>query len=309
MRVGKVDFAKLRKCNHNGKTYKNYEMKNLTTFKIGGKCKYFLKICTLENFIKVMLYLEKISVVPIVFGNGSNILISDKGYNGVIISFGGDFGICNQYDDILEFGVGVSLGVAYAEAKKLNFSGLEDSAGIPATIGGAVYMNAGAYNFEMSKIVDYVVAYVGGKITYFTNADCKFSYRHSVFQENGAIILRVGLKLEHKEKAEIENRFFEVMCRRKQSQPLEYGSAGCVFKRRDDIIVSKALDDAGLKGLSIGGAKVSEKHANFIINYNNATAQNVYDLIKLVKSKFIEIYNIDLECEIQFLGEFDETKR
>ena len=168
-------------------------------------------------------------------------------------------------------------------------------------------MNAGAYDFEMSKVVEYVVAFVEGKITYFDNASCKFGYRKSVFQNNGATILRIGLKLDKKEKTAIESRIREIMASRLKTQPLNFPSAGCIFKRRDDIIVSRMLDECGLKGLTLGGAKVSEKHANFIINFNEATAQDIYELIEIIKRRFFNKTGILLETEIKFLGDFDEV--
>lgn len=308
MKVQKLNFSHLKKLNAHGETYKNKELKNLTTFKVGGNAKYFLKICTLENFLQVMDYLESINIKYFILGAGSNLLVSDLGFDGVVIKFDGDFKQSYILDEnTIEFGCAVNLVFAYVTAKNLSLSGLEDSTGIPATIGGATFMNAQAYNFEMAKIVDYVVAYVNGKITYFTNEECKFQYRNSIFHSNKAIILRVGLKFERKPKEEIEKRFLEVAGFRKDRQPLEYPSAGCVFRRFENGIVSKMLDDAGFKGLTEGGAKVSEKHANFIINYNNATASDIFRLINRLKKEFKKIYDIELSCELRFLGEFDET--
>ena len=309
MKVNKISFRHLKKLNRNGETYKDYSLKNCNTFKVGGKCDYFLKICTLENFIQVMQYLNSKSIRPFVLGNGSNLLISDTGYRGVIITFAGDFKRIETNETMIECGAGVSLGLAYATAKNLSLKGLECSAGIPASIGGATLMNAGANEFEMSKLVDYVVAYVDGKIDYFRNAECGFSYRNSVFKENNAIILRVAMQLQKGDKTEIENMYINTLNKRKEKQPLEYGSAGCVFKNQDNILVGKMLDEDGYKGKMIGGAMVSHKHANFIINHSNATASDIYKLIKTIQEEFYQKHKINLECEIKFLGEFDETKR
>jgi len=306
---GCICFSKLKKLNHNGKTYKNYALTFCNTFKVGGKAKYFLKICTLENFLKVMFYLQDLQVVPFILGNGSNILIADTGYDGVVIAFEGDFGRITVGDTLIECGAGVRLGVAFATAKDLGLAGLEDSAGIPATIGGATYMNAGAYDFEMSKVVEYVVAYLDGKIVFFDNKSCEFAYRHSVFQENNAIILRVGLRLKKSNIQDVQNRYLQVLDKRKETQPLDYPSAGCVFKRIDGVAVSKMLDEDGFKGRCVGGAMVSLKHANFIINKNNATSNDILKLINLIKDDFFKLHNIQLECEIKLLGEFDEIKR
>ena len=169
-------------------------------------------------------------------------------------------------------------------------------------------MNAQAYNFEMAKIVDYVVAYVDSKITYFDTKDCCFAYRSSVFQKNNAIILRVGFKMLSGKQDEIQAKFTKTLQKRRESQPIEKYSAGSVFKKIDGIEVSKLLDEAGFKGKKIGGAEVSDKHANFIIN-NGATSQDVYSLINCIKTEFFDLYKIKLENEIIYVGEFDEINK
>lgn len=310
MLSSKLSVNKLNKLNYNGVVKTDYDLKDLTTYRIGGKAKYYLEINTLENFIQVMLYLEELNTEFFVIGNGSNLLVSDKGYNGVVIKLAGDFARCEQSDDtIIECGAGVSLGKAYAFARELHLSGLEDSAGIPASIGGAVTMNASAYSFEIAKIVDYVIVWIDGKINYYSNEDCEFSYRESIFQHKKCIILRVGLKLNSLDKETIHNRYLEVLSQRVESQPISQPSAGCVFRKINNYQVSKMLDELGLKGRRVGGAVVSTKHANFIINDNNAKAQDIYELIKVIKNEFKLKYGLELMCEIKFVGEFDETDR
>lgn len=302
-----VSFKKLKKLNDKGKCEKNVSFKNLTTFKIGGLAKFFLQINTIENFIKVMDYINAKKLDYFIIGNGSNILASDKGYKGILIKLGGDFDRIEHFENILECGSGVMLGGVLSKARKLCLSGLEDCVGIPATIGGATYMNAGAYNFEMSKVIESVVAYVDGKINYFKKEDCKFGYRKSIFQDNNAIILRVRLKLENGDKKLIDERCKFIIEKRKNSQPLEFPSAGSIFKRMDNLVVSASLDECGIKGLTIGGAEVSNKHANFIINKVNATSSDVIKLINVIKEKFEERYKEKLQLEIRLIGEFDET--
>jgi len=303
----KLSIRKLKKLNYNGNLLENVDLSDYCTYKCGGKAKVLIEINTIENFLHVMDYLKTTNSKYFVIGAGSNILVSDNGYDGVIIKLGGDFARIEEHEDnIIECGAGVKLSQAFAYARERGLGGLEDSVGIPATIGGAVFMNASAYNFEMANLIDYVVAYKGEKITYFNRNDCGFGYRHSIFQENNAIIMRVGLRLKVGERELIDARFKEVMQKRLMSQPLEYPSAGCVFKRIDDIVVSRAIDECGLKGLTFGGAKISEKHANFIINFNNATALDIYELINVTKKRFYDKTGIDLETEIRFLGEFDE---
>lgn len=309
MEVSRISFGHLKKLNFNGESYKHYSLKKLTTFKIGGNARYYLKICTIENFLKVMLYLKEKNYPFFVIGNGSNILASDSGYDGVIIKLGGDFDKVLVKDDRMECGAGVMLSKAYTFARDSSLSGLECSVGIPATIGGAVCMNASAYDFKMSRLVDYVVAFNGEKITYLKNTDCKFGYRESIFQHENLIILRVGLILEKSNREDIERVFKETLVKRKSTQPQGYGNAGCIFRRENGINVSKMLDDMGVKGRQIGGGQVSQVHANFILNYDNATSSDIIQLIKNIQLEFEKKYNIKLHTEIKFLGDFNETCR
>ena len=295
----------LRKLNRGGEVFVNADMSEFSTFKCGGKASVLLVIKTLEGFIKVNRYIKDKALDYFVLGAGSNVLVSDKGYKGVVVKLAGDLARIEETgEDTIECGAGVRLASIFAYASARGLSSLEDGAGIPATIGGAVYMNASAYNFETANIVEYVVAYINGKFEYFNNSDCDFAYRHSVFQTNKAIIVRVGLKLAKTNKSEIMQRFFEVSRMRASAQPLDRPSAGCVFKRIDGVQVSRLFDEMGLKGLTIGKAQVSTKHANFIINLGGAKAQDIYTLIELIKKKVEEKHNLFLDTEIKFLGEF-----
>lgn len=302
-----VSFSKLKKLNAKGNSYRNMKLNGFTTLNVGGRAKYFLEISTLENFLKVMFYLEEKGVKVFVLGAGSKILVSDKGFDGVVVKLVGDFARIEELDkNIIECGAGVLLASAFAKTKELGLSGFQQSVGIPATIGGAVYMNASAYDFEMSKLVKYVVAFLDGKLQYFSKDDCQFGYRKSVFQTNHAIILRVGLNLEPQDREQLMTEYRNILMKRNNSQPIQYRSAGSVFKRQDGVVVSKILDECGLKGLKVGGAEVSDKHANFIINKQNATAQDIYDLIQVCKKNVRDKAGLNLEEEIIFLGEFDE---
>ncbi len=295
----------LDKLNRGGEVIVRADMSKYSTFKCGGRAKCLVIIKTLEGFIKVTKYLKEKSIDCFVLGAGSNILVSDKGYNGVVLKLAGDLArIERTGEDTVECGAGVKLASIFAYISSRSLSGLEDGAGIPATIGGAVYMNASAFNFETSKIVEYVIAYIDGRLEYFDNKSCQFAYRHSIFQDNQAIIVRVGLKFAKTNKQDIMKRFFEISRKRACSQPLDKPSAGCVFKRIEGLEVSRMLDEMGLKGLTVGRAQVSTKHANFIINLGGAKSQDIYTLIKLIKFKFEEQYKLILETEIKFLGEF-----
>ena len=304
MKVHNLCFSKLKKLNYNGITEKNVELSKFTTFRIGGKARIFLKIHTLENFIKVMEYLKTINLPIFILGNGSNVLVSSKGFDGIIIKLSGDFSQIVEFGDDVEMGAGVLLSEAYNFCKVRSYSGFEDSIGIPATIGGATAMNASCYDFEMSKLVDYVVAYDFDKIVFLNNSECEFDYRKSIFQSGKYIILRVGFKLNKKPLEEIELSRKNALNKRLETQPKGF-SAGCVFKRLPNLCVSKMLDEMGAKNMCCGDAIVSDKHANFIINQGNATSSDVHNLIKQLQDKFYKTYNEKLETEIKFLGEFE----
>lgn len=307
MKVDNLSFRKLAKLNKWGKSEKNINLKKLTTFKIGGCGKYFLQVNTIENLLDVVGYLEKNNFEYYIIGAGSNILASSKGYGGVLIKLGGDFSQIETFEDTLECGSGVSLGEVISKCRELGLSGMEGAIGIPATIGGAVTMNAGAYDFEMAKIVESVVFLENGKIRFLFKDECLFSYRSSIFQNMKCVILKVRLKLNKSNKETVCEKIKDYAQIRRESQPLNMPSAGSIFKRREDIVVSKCLDECGVKGLSVGDAVVSTKHANFIVNNGDATSEDVIKLINKVKKKFKESYNKELSCEIKLLGEFDET--
>lgn len=304
MNVCMSSYHQLKKCNKGGTILKNVSLSNYTTFKIGGRAKIMVTIKTIEGFIRVMDYIQNKKLRYFILGEGSNLLISDKGYDGVVILLKGDLARISETHDGIEVGAGARLTTAYIEARNLGLSGLEVLGTIPGSTGGAIYMNAGAYDTCISDIVSYVIAYVDGKIKYYTLSECEFGYRSSIFQKNNAIILRVGLKLITKDPNDIQAKYLDTLKRKRLSQPLSFPSAGSVFKGIGDLSVSKMLDDMGVKGLREGGAMVSDKHANFIVNDGNAKAKDVYVLIHKVKKMFKDTYGIDLQIEIQFLGDF-----
>ena len=304
MKVQSVSFGILKKLNKSGKTYKNFALRSKTTIAIGGLAKYFVQISTIEDFLKVMLYLRETKTKFFVLGGGSNIVFSSKGYSGVVISLDGDFARIEQNFDSIEMGAGVKLSQAIRFCMENSLGGFESAVGIPALIGGATYMNASCFDFEMSKIICYVVAFdlTSFKIVYLTNDECNFAYRSSIFQNKNHIILRVGFNLKHMEKVDLRQKLIGILQKRLQSQPKGH-SAGCVFKKISGLQVSKMLDDMGAKGMSCNDAIVSEKHANFVINKANATSQDVHNLVKAISQNFESVYGIKPECEIEFIGE------
>lgn len=288
------------------KIKQNEPMKNHTSFKIGGTADLFLKVATIEELMQAIEY-AKTKKIPIYFiGNGSNLLVTDKGIRGLVVKID----IQNISIQKAENSVKVTVGAGYkmiALARELlnqEITGFEEFAGIPGTIGGAIYMNAGAYGKEMKDIVISTKCMdLNGKIFILSNKEQEFTYRNSIFEKNNYIILETTLQLKKGIKNEIENKMTKLLKERKEKQPIGEPSAGSTFKRQEGIITAKLIDECGLKGYSIGGAKVSEKHAGFVVNFNNATAKDVLDLIKYIKEKVYEKYGIKIEEELRIIGE------
>lgn len=304
MKVHNLNLTKLKKRLKSSEVFENYDLKNMTTFRVGGKAKYFLKLCTIEDFVKAMIYLQDIHAKIFVLGNGSNIVFSDNGYDGVVIKLCGDFERIQETHDDIQVGAGVMISSVISYACEHGLGGIEKAIGVPASMGGATCMNLGCFGFEMSNIISFVVAYdlTKQKIIYLNNSDCEFGYRKSIFSNKNYIILRIGLKLTPCKKDVIKNTMLETLKKRNTTQPKGF-SAGCVFKRVDGIVVSKLLDEMGAKEMSKGDAQVSQKHANFILNLGNAKSTEIFELIEELKQKFFEKYKIKLDCEIEFVGE------
>ena len=278
----------------------NEDMSKHTSFKAGGKAKFYIKAKTVKDVINTVKISKENNIPIVVLGNGSNILFKDKEFNGIVLKI--ELDTLKIEENIITAEAGVKNAILGRKALDNNLQGFEFAAGIPGTIGGAIRMNAGAYGGEIKDIVQDVeyLDYEDLKIKKITNKECNFEYRHSVFCENKNIILSATFKLENGIKEEIANRMNEFAKSRKEKQPLEYPSAGSTFKRGTDFITAKLIDECGLKGYQIGGAQVSEKHAGFIINKENATAKDIIDLVEYVKKTVKEKTgkSIDLEVEI-----------
>ncbi len=281
-------------------------MKKHTSFKIGGTADYFFKATTLEELQNIIKF-AKIKELPItIIGNGSNLLVTDKGIRGLVIKIDIKKLKIEKKDEfaVIEVGAGNKLMALATKMKDEELSGLEGLSGIPGSVGGAIVMNAGAYGKEMKDVVLSTTCMdKNGKLYIFSNEEQEFSYRNSIFQKKDYIIIETKLKLEYGKKDEIQKRMEEYFKSRKEKQPIEYPSAGSSFKRQEGIITAKLIDDVGLKGYKIGGAQVSEKHAGFIVNYNNATATDVINLINYIKEKVYSKYGIKIEEEIKIIGE------
>ena len=281
-------------------------MKKHTSFKIGGTADEFVKVTNEEELKKAIEYAKGKELPITIIGNGSNLLVQDKGIRGLVIKIDLQKFQIEKKENYAEIIVGSGYKTMALAVKLMNaeISGFEELSGIPGTIGGAVFMNAGAYGKEIkdinvsTKCMDY-----DGNIFELSNKEQEFEYRSSIFNKKDYIILETKLMLEYGKKEEIKKKMDEYLLSRKEKQPIEYPSAGSTFKRQEGVITAKLIDECGLKGFQIGGAKVSEKHAGFIINYNNATAKDVIDLIKYVKEKVKEKYGIKIKEEIRIVGE------
>ena len=281
-------------------------MKNHTSFKIGGKADLFIKVQNMKELYEILEYSKNKSLPITIIGNGSNILVSDKGIRGLVIKIDIDNLEIIKKEDYAEVivGAGYKMVKLGQELLKEELTGLEQLSGIPASIGGAIYMNAGAFGKEMKDIVISTKCIdFDGKVFELSNREQDFKYRDSIFHKKDYIIIETVLKLEYGKKEEIQKKMIECSDIRKEKQPIENFSAGSSFKRKEGVLTAKLIDECGLKGYQIGGAKISEKHAGFIINQGNATAKDVLDLINYVKKKVYEKYGVEIEEEIKLIGE------
>ena len=272
-----------------------------TTFRIGGPADCFLELENEEQLKKVRRYLELTGVSFFVLGNGSNLLVNDTGYRGIILQVGSKMnGISVQGNRVI---AKAGLVQAARTAMEHGLSGLEFASGIPGTVGGGVVMNAGAYGGEMSQAVVQVnVVSRDGEILELDNETMEFGYRSSVIKHSPFIVTEVTFCLDRDDKDVIKGRMEELAMRRREKQPLEYPSAGSTFKRPEGHFAGKLIMEAGLKGFRIGGAQVSEKHCGFVINTGNATAQDVRDVMTAVQNRVKGQFGVELEPEILFVG-------
>ena len=284
--------------------YISEPMSKHTSFKIGGPAECFIKIKTIEQLKDILKYAQKEKIPLTIIGNGSNLLVSDDGIIGIVLKIEIEK-ICQDIVNgiiSLTVGSGIKLGALAQKCLKEEIAGFEFASGIPGTIGGAIRMNAGAHGSEMKDIVK-TVTYMtrDGEIHTITNEQAKFEYRKSLFAEKDYIILEVELQLKTGKAEEIKEKMTEYATYRKEKQPIEYPSAGSTFKRGTDFITAKLIDECGLKGYQIGGAQISEKHAGFIINKNNATAQDVIKLMEYTKEQVYKKFGKKIEQEIEII--------
>ena len=280
-------------------------MKNHTTFKTGGAAEVFIIPENCEELSLVLDKCRELSIVPFILGNGSNLLISDDGIKGrPVIQIGKGFDYIKKINEsTLEIGAGTNLTAACRFALGESLSGMEFAFGIPGSCGGAAFMNAGAYGGEMKDVLirtNHID--MNGNIGSFSGDELDLSYRHSAYSSGGYVITSIIVELVKGEYSEIEAKMKDLIGRRKDKQPLEYPSAGSVFKRPEGYFAGALIEQSGLKGKRIGGAMVSEKHAGFIINYENATTDDVINLIRYCQKTVKEKFGVELETEIRIIS-------
>ena len=275
-----------------------------TTFRIGGPAEVYA--CPNPEQLPALLEAAKKENAEVtVIGNGSNLLVGDKGIRGLVIEIGSGMNDIRVEGTKIVAGAGALLSKVANEAVAAGLGGMEFAAGIPGSIGGAVTMNAGAYGGEMKDILESVkVIDPEGMMHTLSVEELDLSYRHSCIMEKGGIVVEATIKLEKKPEEEIRAQMADLRNRRVEKQPLEYPSAGSTFKRPEGYFAGKLIMDAGLRGYTVGGAQVSEKHCGFVINHANATAADVRQLMQDVKEKVKEQFGVELEPEVKMIGEF-----
>lgn len=280
-------------------------MSRHTTFRVGGEAKCLIKIKDKGQLLKLVPYLQITGQDYFILGNGSNLLVGDKGYNGIIVKLDSSMGQVSVAGTRMTVPAGTLLSEAASAARDHGLSGLEFASGIPGTMGGGIVMNAGAYGGEMKQVVESVeVMNREGEILVLDNDTMEFGYRTSVIKNRPFIVMEALLKLQEGDRDAIRARMEELSAKRREKQPLEYPSAGSTFKRPEGYFAGKLIMDAGLRGFCIGGARVADKHCGFVVNTGRATAADIREVIEEVQQRVKEKFGVRLEREVIFLGDF-----
>ena len=289
----------------NLKVAKNAPMNEQTSFRAGGCADFLVEPADEAALKEVLQVLHGTDVPYMVLGNGSNVLVRDGGYHGVIIKIGEAFDYVRQEEQNLLCGAGTLMSVVARAATAASLAGFEFASGIPGSIGGAVFMNAGAYDGEIKNILSRVrvITKDGTQEKWLTPEDLDMGYRHTALHETGDVVVQVELKLQPGNQEEIREKIADFTNRRNTKQPVAYPSAGSFFKRPEGYFAGKLIQDAGCKGLTVGGAQVSELHAGFVINIGNATATDIVQLKELVQGRVYEKFGVMLEPEVRIIGE------
>lgn len=276
-----------------------------TTFRVGGPADCLIEIQNEEQLRKIQHYLQLVEIPFTVLGNGSNVLISDKGFRGVVLQVAGAMNQIQIEGNVVIAQAGALMSQVARAAMEHGLTGLEFASGIPGTVGGGVVMNAGAYGGDMSQVVRCVsVISPEGEAMELENASMEFGYRYSTIRHQNFIVTKVIFELTVGNREEIKAKMDELAAKRREKQPLEFPSAGSTFKRPEGYFAGELIMNAGLRGFQVGGARVSDKHCGFVINAGNATAQDIMKLIREVQLRVKDKYRVDLEPEVVFLGDF-----
>ena len=280
-------------------------MSRHTTFRVGGPADYYVMPESINQITELVRICVSGNIAYHIHGNGSNVIFSDSGYHGVVISIGQSMsGLVLKEDGVvIHADAGVTLAKLAAFAAENSLAGLEFASGIPGTLGGAVTMNAGAYGGEMKDVlVSVTVCDRNGTVKTLSNEELGLGYRTSIIQKSAYIVLAADIKLNHGDKEAIKAAMKELNGKRREKQPLEYGSAGSTFKRPEGHYAGQLIEESGLKGYRSGDAMVSQKHAGFVVNVGNATAADVVSVIKHVQEEVRSRYNVELETEVKMIG-------
>ena len=282
----------------------NEPMRKHTTFKIGGPADCLVLPSSIDEISMIFKLIKKYNMPFTILGNGSNVLVLDKGIRGVVVKLETGIAYMHQDENKIIAGAGVLLKDVASYAADCSLTGLEFAIGIPGSLGGAVFMNAGAYDGDISSVVSAVTAVsLDGEVVRYTKENLEFAYRHSIFQDNHQVICEVEITLTKGTPKEIILKMTDLTMRRESKQPLEMPSAGSTFKRPEGYFAGTLIEQTGLKGFRLGGAQVSTKHAGFVVNAGNATAQDVLDLIKEVQRLVYEKHGVKLQPEVRMFGE------
>ena len=283
---------------------KNEPLKNHTSFKIGGPAEEFAEAKSTEDVISLIEYAKEKGIPYMIMGNGSNLLVSDKGVKGLVIKISKGFDKVEIVGEKVIAEAGILLSKLSNIVADKELSGMEEVSGIPGTLGGGIYMNAGAYGGELKDVVERVTYFSNGEIKVAEKGELDFGYRHSRFTGTDDIILSAELSLKKGDIGEIREKMADFKERRCSKQPLSMPSAGSTFKRPEGYFAGKLIEDAELKGFSIGGAQVSEKHSGFVVNTGDAKAKDVLNLIKHIQDTVYAKFGVKLETEVKLVGEF-----
>ncbi len=282
----------------------NEPMSAHTTFRIGGPADMFVSVRSISEMRELIKAVKETMTPFMVIGNGSNMLVSDKGIRGLVIHIGKDLSDISVSGNIITAQAGALMSKVASEALRAELTGFETLSGIPGSLGGGLFMNAGAYGGEIKNVVK-SVTYIdeSGEIYTVSNEECKFSYRHSIFCDGGKYILSAELELKKGDPSEIKAAMDDYNNRRKEKQPLSMPSAGSTFKRPEGYFAGRLIEDCGLKGYRVGGAMISDLHAGFVVNTGNATASDVMTLIDDVRDMVRKKFGVELEPEVRLIGE------